>query len=47
MGLKLQGQGINMMLLKHKWSAVRSHNHTPHLLGKQQPNWADRGLSRH
>jgi len=27
MGLKLQGQGINMMLLEHKWSAVRYHKH--------------------
>jgi len=27
MGLKWKGQGINMMLLKYKWSALRSHNH--------------------
>jgi len=28
MSLTLQGQGINMMLFKHKWSAVRPHNHS-------------------
>jgi len=29
MGLKLQGQGINMMPLKHSWVAPTSHNHIP------------------
>jgi len=36
MGLKLQGQGLNMMLLKHRWSAFRSHSHFP----SSSPNWA-------
>jgi hypothetical protein len=30
MGLKLQAQVSNMMLLKHSWGAPTSHNHIPH-----------------